>query len=313
MKKLRKRAFDEAWKRVLKPYFWEFLDFYFPHISEEIDKKKTYVFLDKELEKIVRASTSKSRRVDKLVKIYLKDQQEVWLLIHVEVQTYKDIEFAQRMYSYHYRIYDRYQKPVSSLAILADNNKNFRPRGFKLSAFGKVYVNFEFETCKILDWKGKEKELENMKNPFATVTLASLKAYERKQTERYEWKRILTRLLYEKGYEKQTILDLYHFIDSIMVLEDEQEIKYHEEIVKYEEGKKMVYITTAERIGMQKGIKEGMQKGIRLALKIKYGKEGLKAMDIIEKFKTLDTLGKVEELLEEPLSFEEFLQEMERF
>jgi hypothetical protein len=38
-----------------------------------------------------------------------------WVLIHVEVQTTRDAEFPLRMYVYHYRIFDRYNKPVASL------------------------------------------------------------------------------------------------------------------------------------------------------------------------------------------------------
>ena len=50
-KKLRERAFDESWKLVLEKYFWECLDFYFPEISVQIDKKRGYAFLDQELQK----------------------------------------------------------------------------------------------------------------------------------------------------------------------------------------------------------------------------------------------------------------------
>ena len=38
-------------------------------------------------------------------------------------------------------------------------------------------------------------------------------------------------------------------------------LKFHEEINKFEEAKNMPYITTAERIGMQKGEQMGMLKG----------------------------------------------------
>jgi len=41
------------------------------------------------------------------------------VLIHVEVQTARDAEFPQRMYVYNYRVFDRYNRPVASLAVLA--------------------------------------------------------------------------------------------------------------------------------------------------------------------------------------------------
>lgn len=39
--------------------------------------------------------------------------------------------------------------------------------------------------------------------------------------------------------------------------------KFHDEIIKYEEGKQMPYITTAERIGIEKGIEKGEKMGIK--------------------------------------------------
>ena len=67
----------------------------------------------------------KKRRVDKLVKMFTKNQKEIWILIHIEIQLYKDEEFPLRMFTYNYRIFNRYQRPVTSLAILGDTNKLF--------------------------------------------------------------------------------------------------------------------------------------------------------------------------------------------
>ena len=95
---MRRREFDEAWKKILDKYFIEFMKFYFPKIAEQIDFSKGYTFLDQELQKIMRGSKSKKRRVDKLVKVFLFNKQELWILIHVEVQTYVDKNFAERMF-----------------------------------------------------------------------------------------------------------------------------------------------------------------------------------------------------------------------
>jgi hypothetical protein len=45
---------------------------------------------------------------------------EKWIYIHIEVQGTKQAEFAEHMFVYNYRIYDRYRRPVASMAILAD-------------------------------------------------------------------------------------------------------------------------------------------------------------------------------------------------
>jgi len=41
-------------------------------------------------------------------------------MIHIEVQSDKDLDFPKRMYIYNYRIFDKSYRPVTSPAILAD-------------------------------------------------------------------------------------------------------------------------------------------------------------------------------------------------
>ena len=220
---IREREFDESWKKVLEKYFWPFLEFYFPKIAAQIDQQQGYTFLDQELSAITRKAESHKRRLDKLAKVYLKDQQEVWLLIHVEIQSYRDQDFALRMMQYHYRIYDLYAKPVASIAILADADNRFRPDSFETRAFGETYLRFQFKTAKIIDWQGKEAELATDPNPFAVMTLASLKTHESDHQTRADLKFNLTKMLYERGYSGEMILALYEFLDGIMVLPETME------------------------------------------------------------------------------------------
>ncbi|MDQ7033010.1 MAG: Rpn family recombination-promoting nuclease/putative transposase [Desulfonauticus sp.] len=111
---------DSVWKEAIEVYFSEFLEFFFPEILRDIDLERGYEFLDKELQKIVQDSEVGKRLADVLIKVYLRDGTEKWLLIHVEVQGYYEKEFAKRMFVYNYRIFDRYDRDVVSLAILAD-------------------------------------------------------------------------------------------------------------------------------------------------------------------------------------------------
>jgi hypothetical protein len=81
-----------------------------PDLYPEINFDKGYEFLDKELNKILPKSRTKNRRADKLIKVFLKNGKEQWILIHTEVQGYYDEEFSERMFTSFYRIYDEYKK-----------------------------------------------------------------------------------------------------------------------------------------------------------------------------------------------------------
>ena len=255
---------DSVWKEAIEIYFNDFLEFFFPQIAGDIDFDKGYDFLDKELKRILREAKTGKRYADVLVKVYLKDGQESWLFVHIEVQGYYEKEFAERMYIYNYRIFDRYRKEIISLAILADASRKFRPKKYESVRWG-FRLSFEFPMVKLIDidYRNKWEYLEKIDNPFAVVVMAHLKEMETKKDidSRLFWKITLVKRLYEKGYKKEDILLLYKFIDWLISLPDEKNEKFHEEVTRYEEGKKMPFITTAEKIGIEKGEKIGVKKG----------------------------------------------------
>ncbi|BBE08524.1 Uncharacterized protein MCB1EB_0363 [Mycoavidus cysteinexigens] len=81
---------------------------------------------------------------------------------------------------------------------------------------------------------------------------------------RYRHKYRLTRFLYEKGMARESILNLYRFIDAVLTLPKEFEIIYNSSIKQFEKESEMEYeyITSAERIGMEQGLKEGVKEGL---------------------------------------------------
>ncbi len=91
---------DSPWKEVLEELFEDFVENFFPQIYQESDFSKGYEFLDQELQQIAVSSETGKRVVDKLVKVYLIDGSEKWLLIHIEIQGYEQEEFPERMYTY---------------------------------------------------------------------------------------------------------------------------------------------------------------------------------------------------------------------
>ena len=63
----------------------------------------------------------------------------------------------------------------------------------------------------------------------------------------------LTRRLYEQGYERQDILNLYRFLDWLLVLPEGLERKFQEDLQRFEQERQMQYITVIERMAMQRG------------------------------------------------------------
>src|SRR5829696_3798181 len=149
---------DTAWKEVLDSYFKDLLDYCLPDLSTLINWDKSFTSLDKELQKITKESKIGQRLLDKLFKVYFKNGQEQWILIHIEIQAKKDKTFPERMFVYGYRIYDFYQRPIVSCAILTDNSK-WRPDNFEITCAGS-YLKSKFLVIKLIDYRNQTRFLE---------------------------------------------------------------------------------------------------------------------------------------------------------
>ena len=264
MKKSKKRNFDSPWKEALTIFFQDFLKFCFSEAAEEIDWQKGYVFLDKELQAITQDTATGMRTVDKLVKVFKTGGEEVWVLVHIEVQGQKDKAFSERMYIYYYRLFDRYRVPVVSVALLIDSDENWVPKDYCISLWG-TEVQFKYMLLKLLSYRSQKEALENSRNPFAVVILAQLEALaltKKNQAEANLASKLkLTRLLYEKGWGREAICHLFRFIDWLIQLPEDLVINYEEEIERLEGEKKVAYVTSIERLGVQRGMQQGMQQG----------------------------------------------------
>ncbi len=251
--------FDSPWKEILEVYFEPFMALFFPEAHQQIAWEKGYEFLEKELRQIARDAKVGRRTVDKLVKVWLLDGRETWILVHIEVQAQVDPDFEERMFVYHYRIFDRYHRRVASLAVLADDSKKWRPEEFIYSLWG-CEMRFRYPIVKLLDYQETPDFLADAEgNPFVVVVRAHLSVLEsgKDPNELFKRKFSLVKDLYTSGYSRADIVKLFRFIDWLMALPAAHERLFWKELANYEEGKKMPYITSVERIGREDGIQQG--------------------------------------------------------
>jgi len=259
--------YDSPWKELLDEYFREFAEFFFPDMAEGTDWEKGYEFLDKEFQQAVRDAELGKRLADKLVKMRRRDGGEAWVLVHVEIQGQEKSDFAERMFVYNYRIFDRYHKPAGSFAVLADERPGWRPDHYGYSLWGSE-TGIRFPIAKLSDYRDRQADLEKSVNPFAVAVAAHLKTQETRHDpeSRRKWKLRLIKRLYEQGRERKDIINLFRFIDWLMRLPEAAEKAFRDEIFRYEEEKKMRYITSVERIGREEGLQQGIQQGIQQGL-----------------------------------------------
>lgn len=245
---------DHIWKRIIGKFFNKFTEFFLPDLHNDIDFTHKPKFLDNQLLKIVHKSGGKDRESDKLVEVKLKDGSNSFILIHVEVQDSRKPDFSFRMMQYYYRIFDKFNKELTALAIYTDSNSKFKPNSYSKEFYG-TKITYEFNTYKVLEQKDKIEILKSSDNPFGLVILASLYYLDSKDNDnkRYNFKIELTKLLLEKDYKRKDIYELFEFIDILLKFNDDiLEEKYIEEINKVSKTKEKEIISPFKRITIKR-------------------------------------------------------------
>jgi hypothetical protein len=292
--------YDEPWKEALGDYFEPFLEFFFPQVHGLIDWSQPPKSLDKELQQITASSDSGLRFADKLFQVWRPNNQETWILIHIEVQSQEESEFAKRMYIYNYRAFDLYEKPVISLAVLGDERKNWRPSSYSYS-LGGCEVSLKYPIAKLLDYEARWQDLEASTNPFASIVMAHLKTKVTtgKSLEREQWKWSLVRGLYERGFERQEIIKLFQVIDKMMTLPKELQQRFEDKLTRYEEERKMPLLSNMELRGIEKGTRQTLQSNI---ISILHKRFETVPDELIESINNIEDISELQRLLLETVS-----------
>lgn len=78
--------YDGLWKNLIEELFQEFMAFFAPDLYPEIDFEQGVDFKNLELFQLVMKSKKGTKYSDKIVKVQLKNGEEKYIFIHIEVQ-----------------------------------------------------------------------------------------------------------------------------------------------------------------------------------------------------------------------------------
>ena len=238
--------YDGLWKKLIYELFEEFVLFFAPDLYEEIDFLKEPEFLQQELFQEIMQEKKGKQVADQIVKVFLKNGEEKWILIHIEVQGSPEPDFSKRMFRYYYRIFDKYDRDIVAIALLTDASKHFRPHMYYRSSYG-TSLTYEYNMYKFRDHQ--EAELMQSANPFAIAVLAANFANEAKNDDemRYRFKRKLFRLIlqrneYPREEKRIYVSTLIYFIDYLLQIPLELTRKLRTEIHLSKEETEMMYL-----------------------------------------------------------------------
>jgi len=208
----------------MEEVFADLLRFIFPDADQVYNMERGFEYLDKELAELYPEPDEEkdTRFADKLVKVFHRDGEEEWVLLHIEIQgdTSRRMEFSERMYEYFYRIRDRYRKPVSAVAIFTGQNGKDMPDRYTYE-YRSTRLTYEYPVMSILDFS--DEELDKSSNPFAQVVLAAkMSLLEEKipEDDLLALKLLIANKLQEKGFGKVKTRAILNFLRNYVLFEN---------------------------------------------------------------------------------------------
>jgi hypothetical protein len=257
---------DELLKGIFEDNFPDFLRFIFPDADELFDFDRGITFLDKEMHSLLsdRVREGVTRIADLLVKVYLRDGSERWILINTEIEGGNDVHFSFRIFQYWYRIFDKYNVPVETIAVFTGDRNQKRPNQYNYEGIGTA-VDFRYHAYHIFDHE--ESDLLKMDNIFAYIVLTCQKALLEGKVAEEELaadRSTIARSLIDTGkYDKGRIISFLIFLKSIIFIgSKEKDKEFDSFILKVTKGE--IDMGVLERVKRQErefGLEKGLIKG----------------------------------------------------
>jgi hypothetical protein len=213
-------GYGGLWEKIISELFEEFMLLFDRDLYEEIDFSKTPKFLQQDHYKEIIEEKKNSHTADQIVRVYLKNGTEKWILIHIEMQAKADKDLSEQMFRYFYRIYDRFDRDVHTIALIMDDKRSERPEHFHYS-FLETKVDYQYD---VYNFNSQDiVYLEQSTNPFAVAVIAGICANKSKYDvkKRFYFKRKLMKQIL-KGFPKEPeksrtyMTALFYFIDYIL-------------------------------------------------------------------------------------------------
>jgi hypothetical protein len=147
-------------------------------------------------------------------------------------------------------------------------------------------------------------------NPFAAVVMAHLQtqATKRRPEVRLEWKLRLVKGLYEKGFSREHVLEMFRLIDWMMRLPEELEQGFKQEVDRYEEARMARYVTSVERLAMREGREEGLREAILDLVRDRFGEAPQPVAEAVGRISDHEQLKSFIRLAARAGSLDEFLR-----
>ena len=254
---------DQLFKRVMEKFFRDFLELFFPSVAARLDLG-TLSFLDKEL--FVDIPQAQTREVDVVARLETHEGEPEFVVVHVEVQSRPEKDFARRMFEYAVLLWLRHRSPIFPVVLYLQGGKGLRDEEYRESLFGRELFRFRYAAVGLAHLWAEEY--------VDTGPLGAALAVLMRQTKRAEPVLLeagLMRRVGESGLDPLRKFLLINIIETYSRLSAEQRAEL-ERLLSRKEYRSVLEVkeTWSERMRNQ-GIVEGKRETLLRQLTAKFG------------------------------------------
>ncbi len=236
---------DRLFKELLSTFFVDFVDLFLPQVACQIERDSVR-FLPQEY--FSDLTTGEKKIIDLLAEVRVLGQDAV-ILIHVEAQSSSETDFAQRMFFYFARLYQKYGHRIYPIVVFSfDEPFRAEPCTHCVEFAGLKVLEFNFAAIQLnrLNWR----DYLSQSNPVAAALMAKMQVDE---ADRPRVKAECLRLLATLRLDPARVQLISGFVDTYLRLNVREEGMFQAEIGKLEES---------EQVGVMQIVTSWMEQGI---------------------------------------------------
>lgn len=196
---------DPLYKELIKTFFEEFLEVFFPDVHEAVDFHAVKLISEEVYTDVLKGA---ARQLDIVVETKLRNTDGV-IIVHIEPQSYVETDFHERMFRYFSLLYNKYRVPIVPIAVFSyDQSWEKKQYTMSLPFFHVFTFNYMTLHLRKKNWR----DYIRSDNPVAAALLSQM-GYSK--DERIEVKKEFLRMMMRMKLDPARQRLIYGFLRRI--------------------------------------------------------------------------------------------------
>ena len=256
--------YDALWKDFIHEFWRDILERFMPDLYDKADLDHEAEFLEKELRDLLGDSEPSKNFVDELMKVFLKDGGEEWVLLHIEIQGKGGEDISRRMFRYYCLLFTHHDKHPTALAILTAKRpkREGEPGIYSAEVFGTI-ITYKYNVIKAYEFTDEELMTGGTLADLFIYALKVADKHKRSEYTRFTYMKEILRTLEQKKYDRKNRRVFMTYLERTIRISSQE---YRDELWKQEDKilkgeDNVAYKSVAQEL-YERGLVQGAMNGM---------------------------------------------------